>query len=123
MACWGLDDVVSVLKESFSSDVGNFRSISVTSILSKVFEKIMVGKLINLLGGNSRLSPSQSLYRTGLETCHALVLLSHHLQAALNRGTEGRLAQLDFSTAFDRVSRRGLLYKLRPIGMKDSSCS
>ena len=30
---------------------------------------------------------------------------------------EGRHAQLEFSDAFDRVSYRGLLYKLRSIGV------
>ena len=31
---------------------------------------------------------------------------------------EERLVQLNFSTAFDRVSHRGLLYKLRTIGVQ-----
>ena len=42
---------------------------------------------------------------------------SHRLQVALNKGMEGRLIQLDFSRAFNRVSRRSLLYKLRSIGV------
>ena len=29
---------------------------------------------------------------------------------------EERLVQLDFSVAFGRISQRGLLYKLRPVG-------
>ena len=36
---------------------------------------------------------------------------------ALDRGMEGILVQLDFSTAFDRVSHCGLLHKLRSIGV------
>ena len=39
------------------------------------------------------------------------------MQIALDRGTEGRLVQLDLSAAFDRVSHGGLLYKLRSIGI------
>ena len=31
---------------------------------------------------------------------------------------EGRLVQLEFSAAFDRVSHHGLLYKLRSIGVR-----
>ena len=45
------------------------------------------------------------------------VTLSHHLQVDLDRGMEGRLIQLDFSAAFDRVRHCGLLYKLRSIGV------
>ena len=47
---------------------------------------------------------------------------AHSLQVALDRSKaspteQGRLVQLDFSTAFDRASRCGLLYKLRSIGV------
>ena len=104
-------------KECSSSDVGDYRSILITPLVSKVFGKIVVGKLHNLLERNSLIPHSQFLYSKGLGTCDALLTLSHHLQAALNRDIEGRYVQLDFSAAFDRVSHRGLLYKLRSIGI------
>ena len=44
-ACWRLADVVPVPKGSSSSDVGDYRPISVTPVLSKVFKKIVAGKL------------------------------------------------------------------------------
>ena len=43
--------------------------------------------------------------------------MSRHLHVALDRGMEGRLVQLNFSDAFDRIIYRGLLYKLRSIGI------
>ena len=73
-----------------------------------VFDKIVAGYLRHFLEGSSLLSYSQFSYRRGLRTCDALLTVSHHLQVAVNRGIEGRLVQLDFSTAFDRVSHRGL---------------
>ena len=66
---------------------------------------------------NSLPPPSHISYRKGLKTCDALLTLSHNLQVALDRSMKGRLVQLDFSAAFDRVSHRGLLYKLRSIGV------
>ena len=66
---------------------------------------------------NSLLPPSQFSYRRSLGTCDALLTLSHQLQVALDRGMKERLVQLDFSVAFDRLSHRGLLYKLRSIGI------
>ena len=83
----------------------------------KVFEKIVAGKFSHYLVSNSLFPPSQFSYRRGLGTCDALLTLSHHLQAGLDRGMEGRLVQLDFSAAFDRVRHRGLLYKLMSIGV------
>ena len=44
---------------------------------------------------------------------NAMHTLSHHLQITLDKGMEGRLFQLNFSAAFDRVSHFGVLYKLR----------
>ena len=46
-----------------------------------------------------------------------MLILSHHLQVALNLGMEGKLVQLEFSTAFDRVSRSDL-FKVRSIGVR-----
>ena len=44
-AGWRLADVVPMPKESFSSDVGDYRPILITLLLSKVFQKIVAGKL------------------------------------------------------------------------------
>ena len=51
-----------------------------------------------------------------MDTCDALLTLSHHLQVALDKGMEERLVQLDFSAAFVSVSHCSLLYNLRSIG-------
>ena len=50
LACWRLADVVPVLQGSAAfSDVGDYRPISITLVLSKVFENILVGKLSHFL--------------------------------------------------------------------------
>ena len=104
-------------KESFSSDVKDYRPISNTLLRPKVFEKIVTEKLGIFLESISLLTRSQFSYRKGVETWDALLTLSHHLQVALNMGMKGRYVQLDFSAAFDRVSYPCLLHKLRSIGV------
>ena len=69
--------------------------------------------------GNSLLPPSQFSHFRGLETCDALLALSHHLQLALERSTESRFVQLKFSSAFDMVSHRCMLYMLRCVGIAE----
>ena len=64
-------------KEFSSSFVGDYMPISITSILSKVFEKIVSRKLSHFLEGNSMLPPPLA-YRKGLGTCDAMFILSHH---------------------------------------------
>ena len=115
--CWRLDDVVPVAKGSVFSDIGDYRPPSITSVLSKVVEKIVVGKVTHFLENNSMLLSSQFLYRRSLGACDDLLTLSHRLQIAVNSSMEGKLVQLDFSAAFNRVSHGGPLYKLRSIGV------
>ena len=71
-------------KESSSSDVGDYRHISITPDLSKVYEKIMVEKGSPFLEDNSLLSLSQFLYRRVIGTYDALFTVSHYLQVALD---------------------------------------
>ena len=104
-------------KGSPSSYVGDYRPISITLLLSKVFENIVVAKWSPFLESNSSLLPPfQFSYHRRLGKCDALLTLSHHLLVTLDRGTEGLLVQFYFSAAFDRVSHSGLLYKLRSAG-------
>ena len=73
LVCWRLADDVPVTKESPSSEFGDYRPITVTTLLSKVFEKIVAGKLSHFLESNSLLPPSQFWYHRGLVSCYALL--------------------------------------------------
>ena len=52
----------------------------------------------------------------------ALLTISH-LHKSLHAGMESYIVQLDFSAAVDRVSHRGLLFKLKSIGVGGSVLS
>ena len=56
-------------------------------------------------------------FRKGLDTCDALLHLTHDLQLALDKGFETRIVSLDFSSAFDSVNHAGLIFKLQSIGV------
>ena len=49
--------------------------------------------------------------------------ISHHLQKFLDTMVESDIVQLDFSATFDRVTHRGLLFKLKSIGVGGSVLS
>ena len=104
-------------KISSSADDEDYRPISITPFPLKVFEEIVAGTLSNFLKGNSLRLTFQFSYRRGQGTSDALLKLSHHLQVALDRSVEGKLVQLDFSAAFDRIRHIGLLYKFRSVGV------
>jgi hypothetical protein len=120
---WRTANVVPVPKGASFPIVDNYCPITITPIISKVFERLIAIRFSSYLEKEHLLPPCQFAYRKGLGTCDALLTVSHHLQAALDRRLEARLVQLDFSAAFDRVSHVGLLYKLRSIGLSGSMLS
>ena len=69
------------------------------------------------------LPTTQFTYRKGLGTCDALLCVSHTLQSALESGQEARIAQINFSAAFDGVNHHGILYKLCSVGIGGSGLS
>ena len=83
-----------------------------TSVLSKVFERLVSVRLGRFMERSGVLPTTQFAYRKGLGTCDALLRVSHTLQSVLASGQEARIVQIDFSAAFDRVSHQSILYKL-----------
>ena len=69
------------------------------------------------------LPTTQIAYRKGLGTCDSDLCMSRALQRALESGQEARIVQIDFSAAFIRVSRKGILQKLCSVGIGGSVLS
>ena len=98
-----------------SSYVANYRPISITPVLSKVFERLAAVRFGRFMEHCGVLPITQFTYRKCLGTCDALLCVSHTLQSALKTGQEARMVQIYFSAAFDRVSHQGILYKLSSV--------
>ena len=61
---------------------------------------------------SGELPTTQFAYRKFLETCDALLWMSHTVQTALDSGEEAWIVQIDFSATFDRVNHLGTLSAL-----------
>ena len=95
-----------------------YRLISITLVLSKVFERH--GRFMERSGV---LPTTQLAYWKGLGTYDALLCVSHTLQNALESGQEAKIVQIDFCAAFVRVNHRGILYKHGSVGIGGSVLS
>ena len=115
--CWRFAHVTPVPKGSNSSIVSDYRPISITPVLSKVYEKLVASRLSRYLGSAGILPDSQYGFRKGLGTTDALLHASHVLQSALDHGHEAKIVQINFNAAFDRVNHKGLLNKLKSVGI------
>ena len=116
-------NVTPIPKGPHSSSASNYRRISLTPILSNVFERLVSVRLGRFMEDTDVLPTNQFAYRKGLGTCDALLCVSHTLQSALELGQEARIVQIDFSAAFDRVSHQGILFKLCFVGVGGSVLS
>ena len=69
--CWRVANVTRIPKGPSSSSPSNNRPISLTPILSKVFERLVSVRLGNFMEGRGVLPTTQFTYRKRLDTCDA----------------------------------------------------
>ena len=122
-ACWRQANVTPIPKGQPSSSVANYQPISMTSVLSKVFELLASICLGRFMERSGVLPTTQFAYWKGLGTCDAFLCVFHTLQSVLESGQEARILQIDFSAAFDMVNHLGILYKLCSVGIGGSVLS
>ena len=98
----------------------SFRSISLTSCVSKLFERIILSRLLFFLESNSILSPRQTGFRPGRSTLDQILYLSQSISDGFNKprpGSRTILSTIDFSKAFDTVWHPALFNKLISAGL------
>ena len=79
-ACWRIADITPIPKGSsptqFPSD---YRPISITPVISKIFERLISRRLYSFIEANDLLPSSQFGFRKGLGTSDALFTLTNEL--------------------------------------------
>ena len=80
-ACWRQANVTPIPKGPPSFSVANYRPISITSILSKVFDRLVSVCLGRFMDSSGVLPTTQFAHQKGLGTCDALLCVSHMLQS------------------------------------------
>ena len=99
---------------------GSFWPISLTSYVSKLFERIILLRLLFFLESNSILSPRQAGFRPGRSTLDQILYLSQSISDGFNKprpGSRTILSTIDFSKAFDPVWHPALFHKLISAGL------
>ena len=115
---WRAGDITSISKSGTpGSCPSDYRPISITPILSKLFERLLAKRLNNYAENNNLFPCQQFGFRKGLGACDAALTISNKVQKALDAGSEARMVGLDFSAAFDRVNHKALIHKLKLLGI------
>ena len=118
---WKTSSIIPIHKMGKPLDSpASFRPISLTSCVSKLFERIILSRLLFFLESNSILSPRQAGFRPGRSTLDQILYLSQSISDGFNKprpGSRTILSTIDFSKAFDSVWHPALFHKLISAGL------
>ena len=114
---WKQANVCPVFKKDNKSDKTNYRPISLLSSSSKILEKIVYKRLYEYLMDNNLLIEQKSGFKRKDSTVNQLLKIVHQIYQDINNGKDTCLVFLDVSKTFDKVWRKGLLFKLRQLGI------
>ena len=96
----------------------NYRPISLTSHIIKIFERVVRDKIVNFLEENCLLSDGQHGFRKGRSCLSELLAHYEEILQNANNGKGTDTVYLDFAKAFDKVDHQLLLMKFESIGIK-----
>ena len=93
------------------STAKNYHPVSLLSVVSKVFEKLVNNRIVYHLEKSGLFSDFQYDFRSSQSTADLLTVVSDGIARAFNRSGVIRAVALDISKAFDIVWHAGLLHK------------
>ena len=112
--CWKVSSVVPVFKNlGERSAAKNYCPVSLLSVVSKVFEKLVNNRIVDHPEKCGLFSDFQYGFRSSRSTADLLTVVSDRIARAFNRSGATRAVALDISKAFDRVWHACLLHKLK----------
>ena len=115
---WKVSLLVSVFKnvdERFTAK--NYSLVSLLSVVSKVFEKLVNNKIIDHLKKCGHFSDSQYGFRSFWSTVDLLAVISDRIARVFDRSGATQAVAPDISKAFDRIWHAGLLHKRKSYGI------
>ena len=115
---WKIAHVTPVFKKGNRQQSSNYRPISLTSALCKVFESILKDGITEFFATNHLLADEQYGFRAGRSCATQLLFAMDNWTDALQQGIPIDVIYLDFSKAFDSVPHQRLLVKLKAYGVQ-----
>ena len=109
--------ITPVYKKGDKTDPENYRPISLTSHVIKVFERVVRKRMVVHLEANNLISDTQHGFRKGRSCLTQLLQHYDEILSNLVKGYETDVLYLDYAKAFDKVDHNILLYKLKFYGI------
>ena len=96
----------------------SYRPISLTSVLGKLMERIILARLEAYIEGNRLLDEEQQGFRRFRCTTYAVLKLVQAVREGFNKKESTLACFIDLEKAYDSVWREGLMVKLSRLGVK-----
>jgi Reverse transcriptase (RNA-dependent DNA polymerase)/Endonuclease-reverse transcriptase len=117
---WRHAIVTPVYKSGSAASVSNYRPISLTSVACKIMERIVSIDMLHYLRANNIITKHQHGFLSRRSTCTNLLETLNDWTLAIRDKRSVVVAYIDYSKAFDCVSREKLLVKLKAYGIADN---
>ena len=115
---WKLANVTPLFKKGDKSNPGNYRPISLTSVVCKLMESILRDKIVEFLEKNNVIKDSQHGFRNKRSCLTNLLDFLHDIHEMYEEGRAVDIIYLDFQKAFDKVPHKKLIKKLESHGIR-----
>ena len=114
---WKNAEVKPIFKKGDKTDPGNYRPVSLTSIVCKMFESFLRDVLYDHLVKHSLLSNHQFGFCKGRSCISQLLVVIHKWMSCIDNDVPTDAIYLDLSKAFDTVPHKKLIHKLKGYGI------
>lgn len=114
---WKSAEVRPIFKKGNKSEAGNYRPVSLTSIVCKIFEGFIRDAILNHLNDNNLLSDHQFGFSKGRSCVTQLLVTINEWMSYLDENIPVDAIYLDLRKAFDTVPHKRLINKLKGYGI------
>jgi hypothetical protein len=119
---WCCGMIVAIFKSGNREDPNDYRGITISSCLGKLFTKILANRLVKFLDLNNVITEYQIGFTKKARTTDHILILKTIIDLAKKKHKKVFACFVDLKKAFDTVWHEGLLLKLYKIGLSSSFC-
>ena len=112
---WRISNIIPVPKKGDLTDTNNYRGISLTSLVAKTLNRMILNRIQPEI--EKKLRDNQNGFRKGRSTTSHILMLRRILEGARAKSLPAVMLFIDFRKAFDSVNRNCLMKILRAYGI------